>query len=315
LAVGAGSVRSKVFLRSKSKVKFDFSTVRTRVIPILKRVEVGDYPSKIGRIYGWSKQHVGYYLKKLLKAGLVKRKVRTNVVFYELTAKGQSFLGSCEGVVFSSGVYRLHKCQVRYGVVGEGLLPRDFRRVEMVNWTALLGLEQGVHVRRTSRSWIVHVETLYGKHPGELFALAKNLADRVARSLMQKYGCRLSEGEICRGYELAVDDPVAQLLSRYFTVSTAKRKMDHSLGEDEGEIDHLSRDAAVEYLLMPERVKGLEGKVEALASLEAKVDALAVSLEHATSGIQRLLEIFRAATTPPEAPAHDPRSKNLGYVS
>jgi hypothetical protein len=66
---------------------------------------------------------------------------------------------------------------------------------------------------------------------------------------------------------------------------------------------------------MPERVKGLEGKVEALASLEAKVDALAVSLEQATSGIQRLLEIFRAATTPPETPAHDPRSKNLGYVS
>ena len=305
MAAGAGSVRSKVFSDSKSKVKFDFNTVRTRVIPILKRVEVGDYPSKIARIYGWSKQHVFYYMKKLEKAGLVRRKVRSNVVFYDLTPKGQNFLGSCEGVVFGSGVYRLHRCQVRYGVVAEGLLPSDFRRVEMVNWTALLGLEQGVHVRRTSRSWIVHVEALYGKHPGELFTLAKNLADRVARSLMLKYGCRLTEGEVCRGYELAVDDPVAQLLSPYFCVSTGKRKMDHSPGEDEGEIDHLSRDAAVEYLLMPERVKGLEGKV----------DALAVSLEQATSGIQHLLEIFRAATTPPETPARDTRSKNPGYVS
>jgi hypothetical protein len=76
---------------------------------------------------------------------------------------------------------------------------------------------------------------------------------------MLKYGCRLAEGEVCRGYELGVDDPVAQLLGRYFTVSTGKRKMDHSLGEDEGEIDHLSRDAAVEYLLMPERLKKVEG--------------------------------------------------------
>jgi formyltetrahydrofolate hydrolase len=42
--------------------------------------------------------------------------------------------------------------------------------------------------------------------------------------------------------------------------------MDHSPGELEGEIDHLSRDAAVEYLLMPERVKKLEGQVEAVAS-------------------------------------------------
>jgi DNA-binding transcriptional ArsR family regulator len=68
-----------------SKVKFDFSTVRTRVIPILKRVEVEDYPAKIGRIYGWSRQHVCYYLGKLEKCGLVKRRVRSRAVFYELT--------------------------------------------------------------------------------------------------------------------------------------------------------------------------------------------------------------------------------------
>jgi hypothetical protein len=41
--------RSQNFPRSKSKVKFDFYTVRTRVIPILKRVEVENYPAKIGR--------------------------------------------------------------------------------------------------------------------------------------------------------------------------------------------------------------------------------------------------------------------------
>lgn len=262
---GSSRGRSKNFSRSKSKVKFDFSTVRTRVIPILKRIEVGDYPSKIGRIYGLSKQHVAYYIKKLVKAGLVRRKVRSRAVFYDLTRRGKNFLISCEGVVFGSGVYRLHKCQFRFRIVSEGLLPVDFKRVEMVNWTALLGLEQGVKVRHTPSSWIVHVETLYGRHPGELFTLAKNLADRVAKSLMRKYGCKLLEGEVCRGYELAVDDPVAQLLSRYFTVATGKRKLDHSPGEDEGELDHLSRDAAVEYLLMPERVKKLEGQVEALA--------------------------------------------------
>jgi len=75
----------------KSKVKFDFATVRNRVIPILKRVEVGDYPAKIGRIHGWSKQHVSYYLKKLQKAGLIRRRVRSRVVFYELTERGKGF--------------------------------------------------------------------------------------------------------------------------------------------------------------------------------------------------------------------------------
>jgi DNA-binding MarR family transcriptional regulator len=273
-----------------SKVKFDFGTVRTRVIPILKRVEVEDYPAKIGRIYGWSRQHVCYYLAKLEKCGLVKRKVRSRAVFYRLTGKGQSFLASCEGVVFGSGVYRLDRCQVRYGIVGESCLPLDFRRVEMVNWTALLGLEQGVHVRHTSRSWIVHVETLYGRHPGELFVLAKNFADRVARSLMLKYGCRLAEGEVCRGYELKVDDPVAKLLARYFCVSTPERKIDHSPGINEGELEHFSRDAAVEYLLTPERVKKLEGQVQALH----------VDLEELTGTLKKLLNTDDATQPSPD---------------
>jgi DNA-binding MarR family transcriptional regulator len=190
-----GPVGSQKVLRQKSKVKFYFRTVRSRVIPILKRVEVGDYPSKIARIYGWSKQHVFYYLGKLQKAGLVRRKVRSNVVFYELTRKGQKLLTSCEGVVYGSGVFRLHRCFVKFPVLREGVYPRgDFRRVELVNWTALLGLERGVKVRHTTRHWIVHVEALYGRHPGELFVLAKNLADRVAKGLMLKYGCVLGEG-------------------------------------------------------------------------------------------------------------------------
>jgi len=284
--MASNPVRSQKVMRSKSKVKFYFRTVRSRVIPILKRVEVGDYPSKIARIYGWSKQHVFYYIRKLEKAGLVRRKVRSNVVFYELTRKGQKLLTSCEGVVFGSGVFRLHRCFVKFRVLREGVYPRgDFRRVEMVNWTALLGLMHGVKVRHTTRHWIVHVEALYGRHPGELFSLAKNLADRVAKGLMLKYGCVLGEGRVGRGYELAVDDPVAKLLSRYFTVSTSKRKMDHSPGELEGEIDHLSRDAAIEYLLMPERVKKLEGQVTALSG----------QVEELQSDVHQLVQVLKEA--------------------
>jgi hypothetical protein len=65
--------RSQNFGVSKSKVKFDFSTVRSRVIPILKGIEVKMYPAKIGRARGWSKQHVDYYVKKMEKAGLIRR--------------------------------------------------------------------------------------------------------------------------------------------------------------------------------------------------------------------------------------------------
>jgi len=152
----------------------------------------------------------------------------------------------------------------------------------------LLGLEQGVKVRHTSRSWIVHVETCsYGQHPGELFVLAKNLADRVAKSLMMKYGCRLTEGEVCRDYELKVDDLVAKLLARYFCASTPERKIDHSPGVSEGELEHFSRDAAVEYLLVPERVKKLEGQVHALH----------LDIEELTAALRKLLSVEEARSS------------------
>jgi predicted transcriptional regulator len=282
---------------SKSKVKFDFNTVRSRVIPILKGIEVKMYPAKIGRARGWKRQHVAYYVKKLEKAGLIRRLKRSNFVDFELTDRGQNFLISCEGVLFSSGVFRLHRCFFKYPVLREGVYPMgDFKRIEMQNWTALLGLEQGVKVRHTTTSWIVHVETFYGRSPGELVTSAKNLADRVAQGLMSKYGCVLGQGEINRRHELGIDDPVANLLNRYFEVSTPKRLIDDSPGEDEGELDHLGRDAAVEYLLMPERVKKLEGQVEtALTDLErisvslAKLENLGGDLAKVADALGRLV--------------------------
>jgi len=285
--------RSQNILLSKSKVKFDFSTVRSRVLPILKGIEVKMYPAKIGRARGWSKQHVDYYVKKLEKAGLIRRLKRSNFVDYELTERGQNFLISCEGVLFSSGVFRLHRCFFKFPVLREGVYPSaDFKRIEMQNWTALLGLEQGVKVRHTTTSWIVHVETLYGRSPGELVTTAKTLADRVAKGLMSKYGCVLGDGKINKRHELGVDDPVANLLNRYFTVSTPKRVIDDSPGEDEGELDHLGRDAAIEYLLMPERVKKLEGQFDnVLCDLE-KISGSLVKLEKMGCDLGKVAEIL-----------------------
>jgi len=290
--------RSQNISLSKSKVKFDFNTVRSRVIPILKGIEVKMYPAKIGRVRGWKRQHVAYYVKKLEKAGLIRRLKRSNFVDFELTERGQNFLISCEGVLFSSGVFRLHRCFFKFPVLREGVYPLgDFKRIEMQNWTALLGLEQGVKVRHTTTSWIVHVETLYGRSPGELVTLAKNMADRVAKGLSSKYGCVLGEGQINKRHELGVDDPVANLLNRYFTVSTPKRVIDDSPGEDEGELDHLGRDAAIEYLLMPERVKKLEGQMgnvlydlEKIAGSLTKLDKMGYDIAKVAEALCKLAD-------------------------
>jgi hypothetical protein len=238
----------------------------------LRRLEAGDYPTKAGRIIGLSRQHTFYYIQKLEKAKLIRRQVRSNVVFYELTGESKNLLTSCEGKLFPSELYRLDKCQVCFDVLVDGRVPTDFKRVEMVNWTALLGLEQGVKVRKTSRSWIVHVEVIRGRNPVEVTNLALNLANRVRDGLVRKYGCVLGEGRVVAA-EVAVEDPIATLFGRYFTVRTDKRKIDHSWNV--GELEHLQKDAVIAYLQMPEKVQQMEKRVEALGlSVEKLAGAL-----------------------------------------
>ncbi len=261
---------------SKYKVQFDNKTARTWIIPLLRRIEAGDYPAKAGRIIGLSRQHVGYYVKKLEKARLIKRQVRSSVVFYELTGEGKSLLGLCEGTVFPAELYRLDKCQVSFEIVVDGRFPDGFKPVEMVNWTALLGLEQGVSVKHTSRSWIVHVEVIRGRNPVEVTNLALNLANRIRDALVKKYGCVLGEGRIVAA-EIAVEDPIATLFGRYFTVRTDKRKIDHSWNV--GELEHLQKDAVIAYLQMPEKVGLIEKRLEKLTDVLSKLVNLEVEPE------------------------------------
>jgi DNA-binding MarR family transcriptional regulator len=223
------------------------------------RIDIGDYPTKAGRVIGLSRQHTWYYVRKLEQCGLIRREKRSSVVFYELTSESKNLLASCEGTVFPARLYRFDKCQVAYEIIAAGLVPENFKRVEMTNWTALLGTELGVRVRRTTRSWIVHVEVIRGRNPIEVANLAVNLANRVRDALMSKYGCVLGEGKVVAG-EMAVEDPVASLFGRFFTVRTDKRRIDHSWSV--GELEHLQRDAVIEYLQMPERVKNIEGQME-----------------------------------------------------
>jgi hypothetical protein len=245
----------------KSRVKFDTKTFRRWVLPLLIRIGKGEYPTEAGRNIKLSRQHTWYYVKKLEDCNLIRREKRSNVVFYDLTSESKRLLASCEGTVFPARLYRFDKCQVAYEIISDGLVPVNFRKVEMTNWTALLGTELGVKVRKTTRSWIVHVEALRGRNPVEVANLAMNLANRVCNALVSKYGCVLGEGKIVGG-EMAHEDPVASLFGRYFTVRSDRRKIDHSWNL--GELEHTQRDAVIEYLQMPERVKKVEIEIEAV---------------------------------------------------
>ena len=144
----------------------------------------------------------------------------------------------------------------------------------------MLGLEQGVKVRHTPRSWIVHVPVIRGKNVAEVYGLAMNLAIRVAEGLAKKYGVVLSQGDFVAG-ELAVEDPLANFFGRFFTVRTKERKVDHSWNV--GELEHLSKDAVQDYLQMPQKIKDIESTMGLLAQ---NINKLAEAMGGGLGGIE-----------------------------
>ena len=99
--------------------------------------------------------------------------------------------------------------------------------------------------------------------PLNLVDTARSIADRTAKTLMLKYKCLLAEGSLCRKPHFAIDDPVAEFVSRYFEISTPESKIDRSEGP--GEIDFFGAKNAVDYLRLPERVNEMADKLEVMS--------------------------------------------------
>jgi len=255
--------QSKKSISPKLKVKLNFKSIRRNIIPIVKLLAAGMYSANIAKSLNMSKPHVAYYTKILEKTGFIRREKRSNVVCYEVTAKGKEFLDKTESVLVGSKIWRLHNAKYRYSLLHDGVWPVEWRKVEMTNWTALLGLEAGVGVQHTPSSIIINVDALYGDDPVKLMDTARSIADRTAKTLMLKYKCLLGEGSLCRKPHFAIDDAVAEFVSRYFEISTPESKIDRSEGP--GEIDFFGAKNAVDYLRLPERVKEMADKLEVMS--------------------------------------------------
>jgi hypothetical protein len=72
---------------------------------------------------------------------------------------------------------------------------------------------------------------------------------------------------------VAVEDPVAKLFGRYFRVRAGCRKIDHTCGE--GELENIGKDAAIDYMQRPEKVKRIDKKVDRVEiKFERLIEAL-----------------------------------------
>lgn len=280
------------------KVKFYFSSVRSRLIPILKHLDAGNYPSKIARVLGLSRQHIHYYIGKMRKAGLIQRSKVKWPAFYRLTERGKKVLTRCEGLA-PGFLFRLHNCVFKYTLLNSVRDPEGWTRVRKRHWTASFGKVLGVKVEKTSRGVLVYCDVVEGYNPDELLLRAKDQADRVAAALQVKYEMKLGLGKLCRKSHLGVYDPVAALMSKHVQLSDDIGKMDESEGY--GEIDWLTAEAAKEYLLMPGYVrrlfelqqnfaKGMADHLAMIQSIHARTDedrAMIKEIRHLVEELRR----------------------------
>ncbi len=115
------------------------------LLRILVLLDAGNYPAKIARTLGFPKQKVYYWIKKALAGGLIERKSRDERR--------------------SLRVVRLHNVVLKYPILKQPDIEIDWRRVELQNWSQLIGRESGLTVRGNPDSVEIFCDTIRGDDP------------------------------------------------------------------------------------------------------------------------------------------------------
>jgi len=278
---------SNDFVRKKSSKSLSKKDVFThRVLPILRHIKSGEYPAKIARMLGISKQLCHYYVKRLERSGLIRKEVRSSVVFYSLTERVKDVLDRFErGLGLADREIRLHNVVFKFAILSGPRVPVDWHKVvAMRNWSQLVGTERQLTVRKNPDSIEIFPDVIYGRDPFELFGIARDEAMRLARYLESKFQMRLSETPaVSRRPHFGVYDRIADMLPYQFSDDVAK--IDRSEGA--GEIDFYDPEDVKNYLLSTSRM--MPNKLDQLIKA---VEDLTRAGMNAEQRLQRIEEII-----------------------
>jgi hypothetical protein len=217
-------------------------------------LDAGNYPSRVARLLDVSPQLLHYHIKKWLRNGSIRQIKKTpNLTLYELKPSVKKRLTGGEISAYK-GV-RLHAYSLKFPFIEPPSIPIDWRRVEMANWTRLIGSEAGLTVEGTTRGIIIHADEVLSKDPNEATLLAILQCLRLAHMLEQKFKMKLGAPKLVRKPHFGVYDPIARWFTKFMEFSDDVGKIDRSEGF--GEIDYYDPRLAKEYLMMPLRMLGL----------------------------------------------------------
>lgn len=139
----------------KNSVKKRF--LKHTIVRALLLLDAGNYPSRVARILDFSPQVLHYHIKKWLQTGWIRLDQKTpNMTTYKLELSVKKSLTWGEVLPFK-GV-RLHAYSLKFPVLNGPISVVYWNRVQMANWTRLVGCECGLTVEKTNKHVIVHVD-------------------------------------------------------------------------------------------------------------------------------------------------------------
>ena len=156
----------------------------------------------------------------------------------------------------------LHNVVVKYPILKQPRVRIDWRKVELQNWSQVIGREAGLTVRRNPDSVEIFYDMIRGDDPHELMLMALQEANHLAEHLEQKFMMRLGIPQLSRKPHYVVQDTVARIVGRVMEFSDDIGKLDESEGE--GELDlydpNFVKDYLVTFTILPRIVAkyGLE---------------------------------------------------------
>jgi len=247
-------------LHNKRKNPLHNSLTFRVIRDILKLLDAGNYPAKIGRMLGLSRQHIYYHIKKLVKQGYVQKEVRDKATFYSLTERGKNFLVEMEKGFVLRRTVRLHNVVFKFPILVQARLSIDWRRVELQNWSQLVGRELGLTVRKNPDSVEVFCDVVEGTDSYELLLRAFDEANRLAQHLEEKFQMKLGRPALSRKPHFHVSDPVAEHVGKFMEFSDDIGRVDES--ETYGELDLYDPKFVKNYLITFTSMPGLMRRQE-----------------------------------------------------
>jgi hypothetical protein len=233
----------------------------------LKLLGAGNCARDVAEAVPCSKSTVNYWKDKFVGAGALRLVVKDVFKEYALTPYGSKILTTSESGVLPE-VCCLEDYAVKFGVL-------DWGRAELLDWRRLgrprnwekLGVKIGnVRVVRTSKSVIVHPGRLRGFDVDELLMLSGRIVERVRGVLEGYFGLVLKEQGIPLHEPITrfYSEVAGELVKLGTTVVEGVGSIDNSPPERVPHEEYVGKDLAKARLMMPLRLRRLEGEVQEL---------------------------------------------------